>query len=594
VARKVTLLGATALAVSLARPAPSQTNAAAELAGLWEAHARFGPDVRGTLTVARDPDGWRGDIAGRAAPATVAGDDVTVTFGETDGAFIGRFDRAHTRITGHWIQPRTVTGGTKYASPVSLVPAGGGLWRGEVVPLDDDLRMYLKIAPRPDGSVGAFLRNPERNLGRFIRVDSVERAGASVRLLSAPPKDQPKGQVLAEGTFKDGVLTLGFPSGGGTYDFSRVDGGRASDFYPRGQPSVPYVYRPPRPGDDGWPVASVEDVGLSRGAITKFVQMLVDTPIDRPNAIEMHGVLIARHGKLVLEEYFHGEHGGKPHDTRSAAKSLTATMVGAAIQAGVPISAEKSIYAVMNGGTPPAGLEPRKRALTLEHLLTMSSGYYCDDGDDKAPGREDGVLDQQDEPDYYKLALALPMESDPGTHSVYCSIQPHLAGGVLQRAAGKTLPVLLQELIADPLEIRRYYMNLAPTGDAYMGGGVRFLPRDFMKLAQVHMGGGTWKGRRIVSAEWARRATSPLHQLGGRGYGYLWWIDDRPYQGRKIKTYLAGGNGGQVAMAVPDLDMVIGFWGGSYADPATFFKAQDSYTADWILPAVSRPPTGPR
>lgn len=216
----------------------------------------------------------------------------------------------------------------------------------------------------------------------------------------------------------------------------------------------------------------------------------------------------------------------------------------------------------------------------------MTSGFYCDDSDPKAPGNEDKIADQTDEPDYYKLALKLPMESDPGTHPVYCSISPHLAGGVLSRAAGKSLPVLFHELIAEPMQIRRYHMNLSPSGDAYMGGGIRFLPRDFMKLAQMHMNGGTWNGRRIVSEEWARRATSPLQRLGRRGgYGYLWWLDERPYKGRTVKTYLAGGNGSQVAMAVPELDLVIGFWGGNYSG-TTGFIPQDVYVPEWILPAV--------
>jgi len=567
--------------------AHAQTNPAAGLAGLWEAHLRFGPDVRGTLTVARDPGGWRAEIAGRKAPVKVEGDAVALTL-EEGGAFTGRLDGTQATITGHWVQPRTFTSGAEYASPVTLARAGPDVWRGEVVPLDDDCRLYLKIAPRPDGSTAAFLRNPERNLGRFVPIESVERDGEKVRFLAAPAKEAATGRVLVEGTLRDGVLSVAFPRAGGTFDFRRVGAKERSDFYPRGRPTAPYAYRPPRAGDDGWPVASLEDVGISRDKITKLVQMLIDTPMDKANAVETHGVLIARHGKLVLEEYFHGEHADKPHDTRSAAKSLTATLAGAAIQAGLPVSTDARVYEVMNGGTLPPGLEPRKRALTLEHLLTMTSGFYCDDNDEKAPGREDTILDQEEEPDYYKIALALPMESDPGTHPVYCSISPHLAGGVLSRMTGKSLPVLFQELIAGPMEMRRYFMNLAPTGDPYMGGGVRFLPRDFMKLAQLHMDGGTWKGRRIVSEDWARRATAPQRQLRGRGYGYLWWVDDRPYQGRTIRMYLAGGNGGQIAMAVPELDLVIGFWGGNYADRTTF-TAQDVYVPEWILPAVVAP-----
>ena len=53
--------------------------------------------------------------------------------------------------------------------------------------------------------------------------------------------------------------------------------------------------------------------------------MILDMPIESVHTPEVQGVLIARHGKLVLEEYFHGEHRDKLHETRSAAKSLTAT-----------------------------------------------------------------------------------------------------------------------------------------------------------------------------------------------------------------------------------------------------------------------------
>ncbi len=78
-------------------------------------------------------------------------------------------------------------------------------------------------------------------------------------------------------------------------------------------------------------------MGIDRAAIEKLIQSLIDTPIDSIHAAEDHGVLIARHGKLVLEEYFHGEHRDKLHETRSAAKSLTATLLGAAIEAGAPL-----------------------------------------------------------------------------------------------------------------------------------------------------------------------------------------------------------------------------------------------------------------
>jgi CubicO group peptidase (beta-lactamase class C family) len=69
---------------------------------------------------------------------------------------------------------------------------------------------------------------------------------------------------------------------------------------------------------------------------------------------------------------------------------------------GAPISLGTPVYQLMNGGAFPAGLEPRKRAMTLEHLLNMSSGYFCDDGNMDAPGAEEVMTNQDEQPDYYR------------------------------------------------------------------------------------------------------------------------------------------------------------------------------------------------
>src|SRR2546426_2823927 len=127
----------------------------------------------------------------------------------------------------------------------------------------------------------------------------------------------------------------------------------------------------------------------------------------------------------------------------------------------------------MNGGRFPADLEPRKRALTLEHLLTMSSGLDCDDGDPKSPGSEDAVAEQTEEPDWWKLTLGLKMIREPGERAVYCSVNPNLIGGVMQKAAGRPLPEVVHQLLPEALGIPRYWNNLTPPGDADLGGGLR-------------------------------------------------------------------------------------------------------------------------
>ncbi len=593
------LLIASALALIFISPAvtvsTAQSNSARELAGLWEAKRRFGPDTRGTLLIKQSRGVWTAEIAGRSVQAKLEGDSITFELPGGEDAFRGKFEARRAKIVGHWIQPGTVEGGP-YASPVTLTKDGRDVWRGNVAPLDSAITLYLMVKARDDGSLSAFLKNPERNIGLHqYPVDRIELEGEAVKLFAAG-KGEAKGRVLAEGRYdaRRETLSIYLPNRGGTFDFRRVAADEASDFYPRGRPNAPYVYAPPPAFDDGWPTASLEDVGISGEGVEKFIRMIIDTPIDSVHAPEVHGVLIARHGKLVLEEYFHGENREKAHDTRSAAKSLTATLIGAAINAGVPLKVSSPVYQVMNGGAFSPELEPRKRALTLEHLLTMSSGLDCDDSDENSPGREDFMVDESGATDYYKYTLALKMIREPGERAVYCSVNPNLAGGVLKHASGKSLPQLMQELLAEPLQIKRYYLGITPNGDAYMGGGARFLPRDFMKLAQLHVDGGTWNGRRILTPEWIRRATEPQYKFSETSrasYGYLWWVHDYPYQGRTVRAYFASGNGWQHAIGIPELDLVIAFYAGNYNDA---LPLHDDYIPKYLLPAVKETHKGER
>jgi CubicO group peptidase (beta-lactamase class C family) len=580
-----------AAAASLTPITTAQTNSANQFVGLWEAKRRFGPDVRGALLLRQTGSRWQAEIAGRAAQAKMAGDSISFELPNGEGKFEGKFDGRRTKITGLWVQQRTLESGVHYAQPLTLEKYGRDIWRGNVIPLNDALTFYLMIKPRDDGSMGAFLRNPERNLGwTQYRVDYLERAGESVKLFAAN-KGEEKGRVVADGTYdaQREILSFYFQNRGGTYNFRRVAVNETNDFYPRGRPGATYVYAPPPELDDGWPTASLEDVGISREGIEKFIQMLIDTPIASVNAQEDHGILIARHGKLVLEEYFHGENRDKPHDTRSASKSIASDLTGAVIQAGVSLSPTDFVYKVMNDGVFPPDLETRKRALTLEHLLTMSSGFDCDEGDTKSAGFEDNMWEQTAQPDFYKWTLSLKMVRQPGEKAVYCSAGSNLAGGVVARAAKQSPQVLFQKLLAEPLQMKRYYLPLSPAGDFSLTGGARFPPREFMKLGQLHLNGGTWKGRKVFAPEWSRRATAHVVNIGAtnRKYGYLWWVEDYPHQGRTVRAFFAAGNGGQIVMVVPELDLVMAFYAGNYNDVGGR-QAQNVYVPKYILPTVDK------
>jgi CubicO group peptidase (beta-lactamase class C family) len=233
----------------------------------------------------------------------------------------------------------------------------------------------------------------------------------------------------------------------------------------------------------------------------------------------------------------------------------------------------------------PPDLDPRKRAMTLEHLISMTAGYDC--AGDSAPGNEDVMQSQTEEPDWYRYTLNVPMLTAPGDTIVYCSIEPNLAGGMLRKIAGEPLPEMFYRLVARPLRMSNYHLFLSPTGEAYGGGGHQFLPRDFLKLPQLMINEGKWNGRQIISREWARRSGAALRNLWpGQQYGWLWNSMEYPYKGRTVRGFFAAGNGGQIFMGIPALDLVIGFTGGSYNDPALFIP-QRRFIPEFILPAVN-------
>lgn len=562
---------------------PAAVAAEPNLTGLWMAKRRFGPDERGTLVLQRTPNGWTADFLGRIFPVGETEGVLGFVLPRGRGSFRAVLDRGGGLSGGQWFQPSSAVA-PPYGSSIVFRPEGPGRWRGEVRPWDHQFTLYLMVERRPDGTLGAFIRNPERNIGLNLGANRLERDGDSVRLLGRLLGRSAEEVVMRGAIDRErDVLRLYLPDRGGSYDFRRESDD--SDFWPRGRNPGRYGYRAPLRRDDGWEVATPEEEGIDRRGLETFVQWILDTPMDSVAAHEVHGILIARRGKLVLEEYFHGFHRDRPHDTRSAAKSLTSILVGAAMQAGLPVRLTDPVYRIMNGGSFPPGLEARKRAMQLQHLLTMTSGIYCDDSDPEAPGNENRITDQTEDPDYWRFYMQSPMDRSPGERAIYCSGDPNLAIGVLTRATGEHAMDLFDRLVARPLAMDRHIWFVSPSLQPYGGGSLQLLPRDFLKVGQLMLDGGTWKGRRILSREFVQRASANLCPLNRIGYGFQWWNLDLPYRDRTVRAFFAGGNGGQGVIVVPELELVIGTFGGSY-NSRIGLEIQQGYVPRYILPAV--------
>jgi CubicO group peptidase (beta-lactamase class C family) len=565
----------------LAQDSTAPGASTADLSGLWSAKKWFGPDVRGELIIERTRHGLLADIAGREARVTQKGQELTFELPGKEGSFSGRFEGPGL-IRGHWLRKDRPS-----ASPVMLKADGSGKWLCTVDPGEDEFSFYLFARRRADGSYDAVLRNPEFDLGNQQRVRRLTRSGDTLRLMDASERVLATGFVQQE---MDG-FSLFFPNRGGTYDFSRADS--SSLVYPRPRPGDRYRYSPPPYLGDGWRTSTLAAGRIDQPAMERLVQSIIDMKMDEADAPEIHALLIARHGRLLLEEYFHGFSRDKLHTLRSGAKSLTGTTIGAAMYAGAPLRLDSHVYQVMNGGSFPAGLEPRKRAMTLENLLTMSSGHYCDDTDPKAPGNEDYIGDELQPPDVIAYFMSVPMATDPGANSVYCSMQPHLALSMLGEAMHESPVRVFDRLVARPMGIMHYSWPLDTNGRPYGGGSVAIRARDYMKFGQLMLNGGTWAGKRILGASYAKAAVSPQYHLRNIYYGYFWWMEHYPYKGRQVSGYSARGAGGQMVFVVPELDLVVTAMGGNYSNRRGG-RYLNNFIATSILPAVREPGDDPK
>ncbi|GJG85961.1 hypothetical protein tb265_11420 [Gemmatimonadetes bacterium T265] len=561
-----------------------------DLLGLWGGEALLGPQVRGDLLLERGGPGgrrWTARVAGFEVAADQAGDSVVLRLPGGQGTVRARVSgappdrptdgmpngRHGSTPDGFWVQPADGDG-PPYATPLRFRPAGDGgagvgAWRATVTPLDARFPLYLWVRRGGDGALQGVFRNPAANWPGRAGVYGVVRDGEVVTFLD-PRTKRPKYRQ----PYDSAGRTLLFDFGGPILLTPRTRE-QAVGFVPRSPSLAPYAYRPPADLADGWRGAPARTVGVDEAALTRIVRGLVGAdPLD-DSLPRVHSLVVARRGRLVLDEYFYGTGPDQLHDLRSASKTVTSILLGAAMYegaryGGAPVDVHTSVGTV--AGTP----------VTVGQLLTHTSGLACDDDDDASPGNEDAMQAQHQQPDWYRFTLALPRAHAPGTTYAYCSGGINLVGRVIGQATGQWLPAFFDRAVARPLGIAHYAVNLMPTGEAYAGGGLQLRPRDFLKLGQLYLDGGVWRGTRLVSAAWAVQSTArQVDRPDGSTDGFGWHRHVLRAHGRDYPTYEASGNGGQFVVVVPDLALVVATTGGNYGQYAAWRRIREA-----LVPAV--------
>jgi hypothetical protein len=182
---------------------------------------------------------------------------------------------------------------------------------------------------------------------------------------------------------------------------------------PKGQDSPEgYRYHPPADLHDGIAVGDIAQSDLGVATANAIVRAILDGTYK-----DVHSVLLYQHGKLVLEEYFYGYSAERTQQLRSATKSVVSALAGIAIDRGRSTGVNARVLPLMSYASYDHP-DPRKAAMTLDNFLSMSSGLDCNDHSSTSPGRETEIDNQ---PDWVKATLDLPMINDPGTKAYYCS-----------------------------------------------------------------------------------------------------------------------------------------------------------------------------
>jgi CubicO group peptidase (beta-lactamase class C family) len=349
--------------------------------------------------------------------------------------------------------------------------------------------------------------------------------------------------------------------------------------------------------NDGLTVASVDDKLIDRDALCMMADRLV------ANAANIHAVLVVRGGKLVFERYFSGsdEVPGRffgPrvenvtfdadtfHNLKSASKSVASLAVGIAIDRELIRGVDEPVF---NFFPELSDLRsPEKDRIRLSHVLTMSMGLKWVEAT-PATGDDNDEVRMHGAPDPARYVLGLPVTAPAGQEFFYNTGALTLLSAIMRKATGRPLDEFARANLFDPLGVTGVEWGRVK-GDTDAGGGLRLRPRDMVKIGQLVLAGGQWKGRQIVPKPWIDTSTaSKLKATDSQSYGYLWWLGRTRSNGRLVEWIGALGRGGQSIRIVPELDLVVAVTAGYYQDYSKeAFRLQYGVFRD-VLQAVPLP-----
>jgi CubicO group peptidase (beta-lactamase class C family) len=358
-----------------------------------------------------------------------------------------------------------------------------------------------------------------------------------------------------------------------------------------GDSTAPSPPPPPQPVlptpdqlDDGWPVASLSEARIDPASVASAADLISSNRLGI-----VHALLIARDGRLVYEGYFNTFRRELLHSLQSVTKSVGSILIGIAVDRGL-LRPEETLDRLLPDRASAFLADPPKRAIQLHHLLSMEGGLAWDESTCPytSPCNDNYRMNESD--DWVGYVMSHPVVATPGERFVYNSGLSNTLAAVLHHAVGEDPVAFARRELFTPLGIDTlfWYRNARHSDTLpHFGGGLALRARDLLKLGQLYLDGGVWKGRRIVSTEWVERTGTVHATVGGDDrYGFQWWL--RPMRTKAGHTpaptdmVYGWGYGGQHVFVIAELRLVVVLFGGNLDGSTRAHELLDY----WIVPAI--------
>jgi CubicO group peptidase (beta-lactamase class C family) len=354
--------------------------------------------------------------------------------------------------------------------------------------------------------------------------------------------------------------------------------------------------------------ADWHSISPNEAGFTSELEALLDTAIAEKRVWNLHGVVVVRQGRLVLERYFEGDDNarGSPlgtvafkadtlHDLRSVSKSIVGLLYGIALADGKVPPPDAPLLASFPEYTGLAA-DPARSRWTVYNALTMTMGTDWDELSVPYSDPTNSEIAMDMAPNRYRFILGGPVVMEPGRRWIYNGGATALLARIIAKGTGKPLHDFARAALFDPLGIGPTEWYTDSSGEAIAASGLRITPRDLARIGLMMLKGGMWGGRPIVPAQWIERSTSPMVDVDEiRQYGYHWYLGKFAFtvstgprwaRSRLERFWSAIGNGGQRLFVFPGLDLVTAITAGNYDTPDQWVPPT-RIIREVVLPAIA-------